>query len=135
MDEGRRLPEWIDAYLEWIEAADSAGEALREAVLLDALHMESECVHIVNQILDRGSRSPEALELALDTLRAANDLLADESRAWHLLRARKQWRLALTPRAAWENQLDYRWSEAIDHVAIDVQALAGRVLALQSLRA
>lgn len=105
----------------------------REKVLLDALHMEAECVHILRQILDRGRRSEDEIGLALETLRSANELLADESRAWHALRAQKRWHIALSPKAAWENQLDYHWTEALDNVAADVQALTGRVLRLSEL--
>jgi len=108
-------------------------ELRRENTLLDALHMEAECVHILRQILDRGSQSEETLGLALETLRSANELLADESRAWHALRAQKRWHIALSPKAAWENQLDYHWTEALDHVAADVQALTGRVLRMSEL--
>jgi hypothetical protein len=140
-------------FLEWMEtpprldrrASDKGGVAVmgevrvdeqdlrRESVLLDALHMEAECVHILRQILDRGSSSPDALGMALETLRNANELLADESRAWHALRAQKRWHIALSPRSAWENQLDYHWTEALDNVAADVQSLTGRVLRLSEL--
>jgi len=142
----RTALDWIGAYLEWmendlladeesavaaVEARAEERELRREAVLLDALHMEAECVHILKQILDRGRSSPETLQLALETLRNANDLLADERRAWQALRAQKRWHLALSPKAAWENQLDYHWSDALEHVARDVHALTGRVLELQ----
>ena len=128
MDDG----EYFTAvYLEWMDGL-AAGEPVREAVLLDALRIEAECVHMLRQVLDYGSRSPEVLALALESLRAANDLLDDESRAWHALRSRRQWHQALTPGAAWENQLDYNWSHALEDVAVDVHALTGRVMALQS---
>jgi hypothetical protein len=143
---------WIGAYLDWMEVRDDlvadaeaallAGEARRaereqrcEAVLLDALRMQAECVHILKQVIDHGRPAPEALQLALETLRNANDLLDDESRAWHALRAQKRWQLTLSPTSAWENQLDYHWSDALDHVAKDVHALTGRVLAMQEFRA
>jgi hypothetical protein len=145
--------DWVDAYLEWMAGddgmiggpvclaaddvdADDAFPAeraqFRETVLLDALEMESECIHILRQILDRGSRTPETLALALETLRSADDLLADESRAWHVLASKRRWPAALSPAATWENQLDYNWSKALDNVAVDVHALTGRVLALQA---
>jgi hypothetical protein len=106
---------------------------MRETVLLDALHMEAECVHILRQILDRGSRSPETLALALETLRNANEVLGDEARAWHALSVKRQKQLAFTPMAAWENYVEYNWSHALEEVAVDVQSLTGRVLALQTL--
>lgn len=118
------------AYLDWMDSADR--EKAREAVLLDALHIESECVHILRQVLDYGSRSPEVLAIALDSLRSANDLLADESRAWRALSAKRDWHMTRTPGGAWQNQLEYDWSHALEDVAVDVQALTGRVLALQS---
>ncbi len=107
----------------------------RETALLDALHMEAECMRVVAQILDRGGRSPEALAMALETLRFADRMLADEQRAWHALQAQRRWELALSPKKAWESQLDYRWDAALDHVAEDVHALTGRVLALQTFHA
>lgn len=107
----------------------------REAALLDALHMEAECMRVVAQILDRGGRSPEALAMALETLRFADRMLADEQRAWHALQAQRRWELALSPKKAWESQLDYRWDAALEHVAEDVHALTGRVLALQTFHA
>jgi len=121
---------FTSAYLEWMDSADR--ERIREAVLLDALHIESECVHILKQVLDYNSRSPEVLALAMESLRAANDLLADESRAWRALSAKRDWQMSRTPAAAWENQLEYDWSHALEDVAVDVQALTGRVLALQT---
>ncbi len=107
----------------------------RETVLLDTLHMEAECVHILRQILDRGSRSPETLALALETLRNANVLLDDEARAWHALNDKRRQQLALTPWADWDDHVDDNWSHALEDVAIDVRSLTGRVLALQSLNA
>lgn len=107
----------------------------RETVLLDTLHMEAECVHILRQILDRGSRSPETLALALETLRNANELLDDEARAWHALGAKRRQQLALMPWADWDDHVDDNWSHALEEVAVDVRSLTGRVLALQSLNA
>ncbi len=161
MDRDGWAADWIGEYLEWMEAATVAAavpllairagipraagndgdafpaerEQFRETVLMDALRIESECVHILSRLLDNGEGTPEKVALALDTLREANDLLADESRAWHALRTRRQWQLALSPIGAWETQLDYQWSAALDHVAADVHALAGRVIALHSPRA
>ena len=117
--------------------ADDASPAdraqMRETVLLDALHMEAECVHILRQILDRGSRSPETLALALESLRGANELLGDEARAWQALSVKRQKQLAFTPMAAWENYVEYNWSHALEDVAVDVHSLTGRLLQLQTL--
>ena len=115
------------------DAVSGDREQRRETVLLDALHMEAECVQIVRQILDRGSRSPETLALALETLRNANEVLADETRAWHALAVKRQQRLVFTPMAAWDNYVEYNWSHALEEVAVDVHSLAGRVLQLQTL--
>lgn len=122
---------FTSVYLEWMDNL-AAGEPVRESVLLDALRIEAECVHMLRQVLDYGGRSPEVLTLALDSLRAANDLLADESRAWRVLTAKRDWQMARTPARAWENQLEYTWSHALEDVAVDVQELTGRVLALQA---
>jgi len=115
------------------DAVNADRAQFREAVLLDALRMEAECVHILREILDRGSRSPETLALALETLRNANEVLADEARAWHALTIKRQQRLAFTPMAAWENYVEYNWSHALEEVAVDVHSLTGRVLQLQTL--
>ena len=138
-------------YLEWMDAPPAATEPapefraddafaaereqFRETVLLDALHMEAECVHIVRQTLDQGSRSRETLALALETLRNANKLLEDEARAWQTLSAGRQRRLALAPTMNRENHVEYNWSHALEEVAVDVQSLTGRVLALRTLSA
>lgn len=153
MNREARTVEWIDAYLDWMvedegmlaragdaertlaELSAEEREDQREAALLDALHMEAECMRVVAQILDRGGRSPEALAMALETLRFADRMLADEQRAWNALQAQRRWELALSPKRAWETQLQYRWDTALDHVAADVQALTGRVLALQTFQA
>ena len=115
------------------DAVNTDRAQFRETVLLDALRMEAECVHILRQILDRGSRSPETLALALETLRNANEVLADEARAWHALTVKRQQRLVFTPMAAWDNYVEYNWSHALEEVAVDVHSLTGRVLQLQTL--
>lgn len=129
MDDGEYF---TSVYLEWMDNLLAAGGQVRETVLLDALHIEAECVHILRQVLDYGSRSPEVLALTLESLRAANDLLADESRAWRVLTAKRDWHMSRTPAGAWENQLEYDWSHALEDVAVDVQQLTGRVIELQS---
>ncbi len=135
MEQNSTATAWIDAYLDYGRELTAEREQFQEAVLLDALQMETECVHIVRQILDSGLRSPEALSLALDTLRNANELLMNEERAWHALCAKRRFQFALTPLGAWGNQIDYDWSHALGDMAADVHALTGRVLALQTLRA
>jgi hypothetical protein len=134
-------------FLEWVQVESApllefkgaeqpaAREQIRESVLLDTLRMESECVHMLRQVLDGDSRTPETLQLALQALRSADDLLLEENRAWHALHEKHHWFLQDSATAAWESQLEEDWSEAIEHVAADVHELTGRVLALQACRA
>ena len=130
--------EWVQVesapLLEFKGAEQPAREQIRESVLLDTLRMESECVHMLRQVLDSDSRTPETLQLALQALRNADELLLEENRAWHALHEKHRWFLEDSARAAWESQLEEDWSEAIEQVATDVHELTGKVLALQACR-
>lgn len=136
-------------FLEWVQVesaplldfkraeqpAPGEQEQVRESVLLDTLRMESECVHMLREVLDSDSRTPETLQLALQALRSADELLLEENRAWHALHEKHHWFLQDSAAAAWESQLEEDWSEALEHVATDVHELTGKVLALQACRA
>jgi hypothetical protein len=117
------------------EVPPAEREQIRESVLLDTLRMETECVHMLREVLDSDSRTPETLQLAMQALRSADELLLEENRAWHALHEKHHWFLQDSATAAWESQLEEDWSEALEHVATDVHELTGRVLALQACRA
>ena len=113
-------------------AADVIGNAtgFREAVLLAALHTESDCLHILRQTLDGGATNPGAVRLAIEVLEHAHRLLDDERSAWHALSA-----LSGNGRRrasdAWRTGFEADWPHALEDVATDVRALTGKVLALQ----
>lgn len=139
------------AYLEWLDAGVPARAPLlsnrgatparrasdvfggtsgfHEAVLLAALHTESDCLHILRQILDGGAPNRGTVRLAVEALEYAHRLLDDERSAWRVLSA-----LGGNGRRrssdAWRSGLEADWPHALDNVAADVQALTGKVLAL-----
>lgn len=139
------------AYLEWLDAslpaqpqtwairatmparraADVFGGAsgFHEAVLLAALHTESDCLHLLRQVLDGGAPNRGTVRLAVEALEYAHRLLDDERSAWRVLNA-----LGGNGRRrasdSWRTGFDADWPHALENVAADVQALTGRVLAL-----
>lgn len=143
--------DFTSAYLEWLDAGVPAraplasargatparrasdvlggGSGFHEAVLLAALHTESDCLHILRQILDGGAPNRGTVRLAVEALEYAHRLLDDERSAWRVLSA-----LGGNGRRrssdAWRSGLDADWPHALENVAADVQALTGKVLAL-----
>jgi len=142
--------EFVGAYLDWIDrprlagardslasnpgrAGDSLGDPdrFREAILLVALHTESDCMQIVRRVLEAGDATPRTVELAMDALRQAERLLDDERCAW---RALSELRASdvLQSRVASQPEYPEDWPYALDAVVADVRALTGKVMALQA---
>ena len=139
------------AYLEWLDgnppapeqrrqsrnsmpgrrAADVFGgaTAFREAVLLAALHTESDCLHVVRQALEGAVTNQGTVRLAVEALEHAHRLLDDERSAWHALSALHGNGLRRSS-DAWRIGLESEWPHALEDVAADVRALTGKVLAL-----
>lgn len=140
------------AYLDWLDAGmpaqapvSSSGRSavparrasdvfggtsgFHEAVLLAALHTESDCLHVLRQVLDTGAPNPGTVRLAVQALEYAHRLLDDERSAWRVLSA-----LGGNGRRrasdAWHAGFETDWPQALETVAADVQALTGKVLAL-----
>jgi hypothetical protein len=139
--------ETATAYLEWIapaagvetlaRAADSARrafppedtgtlDAFRESMLLTALRTEADYLHILRRVMDAGDAAFPARKLVVDALTQAEKLLEDEQRAWSALRALRK--------ASAERERDFLagWPPALEGVAADVHALAGRLRELQT---
>jgi hypothetical protein len=71
--------EFSAAYLEWTDAAQAVIEpgfdlARREAALWAALRTESDCVHILRQLLEAGDAPPRSMKFAFE---AIEDVAAD----------------------------------------------------------
>lgn len=138
------------AYLEWIDASSIAATAVRsyfgidrrgvqggkdmldlsrEGVLLMALRAEADCVHMLRQVLETDGAAPGNLRLAIEGLEDAQRLLDGEQRAWHALMDVRQagW---TTPERLWSSGFDREWPSALENVAAEVRALAGKVLAM-----
>jgi hypothetical protein len=115
------------AYLEWIDAP--ALDTAREGVLLMALRTEADCVHMLRQVLETDGAAPDQLRLAIEGLEDAQRLLEGEQRAWHaLLDVREAgW---TTPERIWSSGFEQEWPGALENVAAEVHALAGKVLAM-----
>lgn len=144
--------EFVAAYLKWVDAAQSpedpgsrgpgrnAGrspedmrklDVFREAVLLVALSAESDCMHILRQMIDDGQSNPLAVQLATEALGHAHKLLEDERNAWRALTALRNCDRRRS-QAAWSAATDGEWPHAIETMAADVHDLTGKVLALQA---
>ena len=112
-------------------ASDVFGGAggFHEAVLLAALHTESDCLHLLRQVLDGGAPNRGTVRLAVEALGYAHQLLDDERSAWRVLSA-----LGGNGRRrssdVWRTGFEADWPHALENVAADVQALTGKVLAL-----
>ena len=118
---------WTRAYLQWIAGeadevsatADAPSRELRkldvfdEAMLLMASRTQADCLHIG------------------EALRKAERLLEDERGAWQALSALKICDRRRS-RSATPDFSPPGWQEALEAVAVDMQALENRVLALQS---
>lgn len=141
--------EFADAYLEWMDATPAAAavrsqfaydrrglasdpdvlEVSREGILLMALRAEADCVHMLRQVLEADSAAPGTVRLAIEGLEDAQRLLEGEQRAWHALMDVREagW---TTPERLWPAGFEREWPAALDSVASDVRALAGKVLAM-----
>jgi len=140
---------FVAAYLDWIDeqfapappgarqarvAMETGGElsTLREAVLLDALRTESDCIHMLRQLIDVGGASAATLRFAIETVERADRLLDDERRAWEVLRALRQFEPGGTGTTSKRDAED-NWSHALDGVVADMHSLTGQiVLGLQA---
>jgi hypothetical protein len=136
------------AYLEWIaapsfgrRATDRVGratwagdvvglEAHREAMLLKALETEADCLHLLRRVVDEGDAPSPPVKLIVEALADADRLCQDEQRAWAALAMLQRSQLA-APRAEGGFYLAGSWPRALESVALDVRALAAKVLALQ----
>lgn len=148
MDQDRGGTEWISEFLEWTFSecdtavrspfgfdrrgvgsdADVLGLA-REGILLMALRTEADCVHMLRQVLETDGAGAGNLRLAIEGLEDAQRLLEGEQRAWHAL---MDIRVAgwTTPDRLWSTGFEQEWPSALDSVAAEVRALAGKVLAM-----
>lgn len=141
------------AYIEWLDAAVPAqplpwssrgvipsrrasdvfgsSDGFHEAVLLAALHTETDCLHLLRQTLDAGAPNRGTVRLATEALEYAHRLLDDERSAWRVLNA-----LGGNARRrssdAWRTGFEADWPHAIENVAADVRALTGKVLELRA---
>ena len=138
------------AYLEWIAAAPAAGaemlarasdsarralsaatlETFRESMLLTALRTEADYLHILRRVMDAGDAAFPARKLVVDALTQAEKLLEDEQRAWCALIGLRNGELP-EPHARDERGFLADWPLALEGVAADVHALAGRLVELQ----
>jgi hypothetical protein len=128
------------AYLEWIVAVPTARpvfpgdaetlDAFRESMLLAALRTEADYLHILRRVMDAGDAAFPARKLAVDALMQAEKLLEDEQRAWSALKGLRNGERR-EPRAEAETDSLAGWPLALEGVAADVHALAGRLLELQ----
>jgi hypothetical protein len=119
--------EFAEAYLEWIEAPPL--DATREGILLMALRTEADCVHMLRQVLETDDAAPDTLRLAIEGLEDAQRLLEGEQRAWQALMDVREagW---TTPERIWSSGFEQEWPGALENVAAEVHALAGKVLAM-----
>jgi len=91
--------EWVAAYLEWFELPDTDWvdepesmlpaqasadlariDARSEAVLLWALRTESDCMHILRELLEAGDSAPERIRQTVQALEHAEQLLGELQR-------------------------------------------------------
>lgn len=104
---------------------DMAGvDVLRDA-LLAALRTESDCLGLMQRVLDTGKAPRRMVKLASRALRHAERLLEDERCALRYLQ-RDGW---LQTRLASDAAPGADWPHAIEKMAADVSALKGTVLA------
>jgi hypothetical protein len=104
---------------------DMAGVDVFRDALLAALRTESDCLGLLQRVLDAGDAPPRMARLASRALRHAERLLVDERIALRYLQ-RYEW-----PQARLESDPapEADWPHAIDKMAADVSALKGAVLA------
>ena len=136
MDETDTPVSWITAYLDWIDIGTQSfgpGQAQRgagEAILLTALHTETECMQILRQRLANGDANAHAVKLAAKALQHAERLLEEERGAWRALNELRTGDRRGS-RVGKANVSDGSWTNAVEGVAADVHALASKVVALQ----
>lgn len=110
--------------------AVSSSYGFREAVLLAALHSQSDCLHILRQIVGNGGNSVGTLRLAAEALDHAQRLIDDERLARRALEDLH----GLGQRRASDRQqstIDAEWPRAIEHVVADVRSLTNTVMSMQ----
>lgn len=110
--------------------AVSGSYGFREAVLLAALHAQSDCLHILRQMVGNGSNSVGTLRLAAEALDHAQRLIDDERlarRALEDLHGFGQRRAG----DRLQSTADAEWPRAIEHVAADVRSLTNTVMSMQ----
>ena len=152
MDTDRSVADWVAAYLEWIDeeaadglaaASEDAGDVLyagddfdrpdvsREGVLLMTLRAESDCLHMLRQVLEADDATPGTVKLAVEGLEEAQRLLEAEQRAWDALIETRDsdWE---TRGPLWPADFDREWPATLAGVAAEVHALAGKVLELRA---
>lgn len=103
---------------------------LREAILLAALHSQSDCLHILRQIVANGGTNVGTLRLAVEALDHAQRLIDDERLARQALddlhgfgQRRASDHL--------QSSINSEWPRAIEHVVADVRSLTNTVMAMQ----
>ena len=146
---GEEDEEIAEAYLEWIDASPVAAAAgphfgvdrrgvqgaagmldlSREGVLLMALRTEADCVHMLRQVLEMDGAGAGNLRMAIEGLEEAQRLLEGEQRAWHALMDVREAGWSVQGKL-WSSGFEQEWPSALDTVAAEVRALAGRVLAM-----
>ncbi|OGA73911.1 MAG: hypothetical protein A3G81_24465 [Betaproteobacteria bacterium RIFCSPLOWO2_12_FULL_65_14] len=113
---------------------NSAGglNAIRDALVI-ALRDESDRIQTLRRILDAGHITPSTAKCAAEALDHAEQLLAEERRAWRalvVLSRRDQSQCSTAQRPNKENQW---WPRSLEDVAAEVRALTDTVRALQVL--
>jgi hypothetical protein len=151
--DGQSEVDYCAVYLEWMDAGPmnggrerramagfargrrasdvmSGSYGFREAVLLAALHAQTDCLHILREVVGNGSTKVGTLRLAAEALEHAQRLIDDERLA---KRALDDLQGAGTRRESdrFHSQIDAEWPRAIEHVVADVRSLANTVLAMQ----
>jgi hypothetical protein len=110
--------------------AVSSSYGFREAVLLAALHSQSDCLHILRQMVGNGSNSVGTLRLAAEALDHAQRMIDDERlarQALEDLHGLGQRRANDRP----QSTIDAEWPRAIEHVVADVRSLTNTVMSMQ----
>ena len=94
-----------------------------------ALRTEADCVHMLRQVLEMDGAGAGDLQLAIEGLEDAQRLLEGEQRAWHALMDIREAGWAM-PERLLPAGFDEEWPTALDSVAAEVRALAGKILAM-----
>lgn len=149
-EEIREGAEFCEAYLEWLGSSSEwrrretgsqphgrrASDAVvgaygsREAVLLTALNAQSDCLHILRQLVSNGGAKAGVLRLAAEVLEHSQRMIEDERLAWQALDDLHGFGQKRSG-DAWHQRIDAAWPSAIEHVVADVRTLSNTVLAMQ----